>query len=66
MPRPQMTEAERDEAVQLYLAGSTVDDLCDKFDRSDAAIKNLLRKAGAKRPRLTTHRSRKGITGAGA
>lgn len=44
-----MTPTERDEAVRLFLAGTTQDRLCDRYDRDIRTVQNLLRRRGARR-----------------
>jgi hypothetical protein len=39
-----MTPDERDEAVALYVAGTTQDRLCDRYDRDIRTIQRLLRR----------------------
>lgn len=51
-PHWQMTEAERDECVALYLAGTTLDRLAEIFDRERHTISRLVRRRGVQRGRM--------------
>lgn len=44
-----MTPDERDEAVALYVAGTTQDRLCEIFDRERTTVSRLMKRRGALR-----------------